>query len=124
MTNFYIDGVQFNNNGSVYTPATQDETHNAMITNHITKYGEGLERYNILNNRIDTISDVAGMKGLMKDIFFTNAYAENPDENSWYTELVGARGLTCASSVEEYLPVMEIFYEMYIHRDRNIKETW
>lgn len=109
MTNFYIDGVKFNDDGSVYTPATQDETHNAMITNNITKYGEGLERYNIINNAIHSIEDVSDMKDLMASIFFSHAYVEEPDEDSWYTELVGARGLTCASSIDEYLPVMEIF---------------
>lgn len=124
MTNFYIDGVEFNSNGSVYTPATQDETYNAIITNHITPYGEGLERYNILNSYLESVVDISDMKDLMASIFFSNAYAENPDEDSWYTELVGSNGITCATDWQECIPTMEKFYSMYVERTREDKKTW
>lgn len=123
MTNFYLYGVEFNEDGSVYTPATQTETENAIVTNHITPYGAGLERYNILIDGIEDVIDAEDMTDLMTEIYYTKAFVETPDEDSWYTESVGGN-LNVASATEDFLPIMAIEYQMFVNRDRNKKDTW
>lgn len=98
MTNFYLSGVTFNDDGTVYTPSTQDDEHNAMATNGITKDGSGLERYNILVNGATDVESVKDAEDLLEEIYFTKAYNL---ANERYSEFVGLHGLTCASDPTE-----------------------
>lgn len=117
MTNFHIYNVEFNADGTVYTPATQDETHNAVDTNHIHPLGAGLERYNYISNSITDVDywDIA--KGLR----YTNSY--KPD-TEWLTEFVGLRGLQADSDAEDFEPVVEAAHEAYVNRNRDYGDTW
>lgn len=124
MTNFYLYGVEFNEDGSVYTPATQTDTKNAIITNHITPFGSGLERYNKALSELPSVESIADMTTLMQNLYYSQAYTDNPDENSWYTELVGVNGLTVVSTPEQYTPTFKKAYQLFEHRDRNEKTTW
>lgn len=124
ITNFYIYGVTFNNDGSVYTPATQTETKNAITMNNITSFGCGLERYNIINNELNNIDDVDGMINLMKSLYYTNTYTANPNDETWYTEMVGVNNLTVASTPEMYQPIFEGTYNWFEHRSRDTATTW
>lgn len=124
MTNFYLYNVNFNQDGSVYTPATQTDTKNAIITNNVTPYGCGLERYNTIIANLENVEDKQDMIDLMQSLYYTNAYTAEPDESTWYTEMVGVKGLTVISTPEEYAPIFQKTYEQYINRNRNNKETW
>lgn len=149
MTNFYLDGVVPNEDNTVYTPETQfdraflvdeperylvtntiDNTYiiskgfykeNAMNTNHITQYGSGLERYNIMVEA--NVTSKNDMRALMNSLTYTKSYLPDTDPY-WYTEFAGTRGLTVASEVEEYLPVVEIAQHMYQTRTREGSDTW
>lgn len=123
MTNFYLSGVTLNNDGTVYTPYTQDATHNAITTNGITKNGSGLERYNIIAQNYSSSNSKIGMTSLMNLLKYSNSYNENQTP-FWYTEFVGERGLTVASTTQEYGPVVEIAIDMYEHRSRETASTW
>lgn len=124
MTNFYLYNVIPNSDGSVYTPYTQTTSNNAIITNHITPFGSGLERFNIAANKIDDISTASDMTELMQSLYYTQSYTNSPDEDSWYTEFVGINNLTVTSSTSDYTPTMQKAYQQFTNRDRNQKATW
>ena len=124
MTNFYLHNVEFNEDGKVYTPYTMDSDHDAFKTNHITKFGSGLERFNMIVDEYDDIEDSGDLTDLMKSLNYTNAYSENPDASSWYTEFVGARGVTVDIPAADYAEIMEIAYSMYENRTRSSHDTW
>lgn len=119
ITNFHLTGVEFNEDGTVYTPVTQDETHNAIDTNHVHRYGSGLERYNLI------VTDLYSNKSsndIIKALHYTNAY--NP-ENKWCTEFVGIRpGFKVNSPYEEYVPILESAHDKYLNRSRDAADTW
>lgn len=125
MTNFYLSDVIPNTDGSVYTPANQTGG-SPIITNHITANGSGLERYNLIANRYDSIETRQDMRDLMDDLMYTRAYptSPNPADPAWYTEFVGINGLTCASNPDEYAPIVAIAGQYYTDRVRGDNKTW
>lgn len=117
LTNFHLHNVEFEDDGTVYTPATQDETHNAVDTNHIHPLGSGLERYNyIVRNVMDTSYWV-----IAKGLNYTNSYKLDTE---WLTEFVGLRGLQADSDPEDFEPVVAAAHEAYISRNRDYGDTW
>lgn len=122
MTNFYIYGVEFNNDGTVYTPETQDSTHNAIITNHIQSHGQGLERWNIAINNLGNSMTKDGMIDLMRNKLNYNL-SYTLEENIWYTEFAGFYSnveLTVISDVSEYALIISKAKEAYTHRNRDL----
>ena len=119
MTNFHIHNVEFEDDGTVYTPDTQDETHNAVETNHIHPLGAGLERYNFIVRSRDM--SYLDYMDILKGLQYTNAY--NPYKR-WFTEFVGLRGLQVDSDPEDFEPVLEAAHEEYLNRDRDTGKTW
>lgn len=118
ITNFHIDGVVFNDDGGVYTPYTQDEEHNAQITNHVTKYGCGLERYNIINDNFDKTQTKTNVRELLKKLSYTKSYTwkTNP---FWFTEFVGINKLTTSSLINEFVPVINKAIHKFKNRSRD-----
>lgn len=122
MTNFHVNGTIFNNDGKVYTPETQDDTHNAIDTNKITKHGCGLERHNVAVDNIDSADTKEGMVNLMHNLLnYNKSYTLN--SNRWYTEFVGttpSRDYTVITSKDTYDEyVMPIVKEKFDNRDRD-----
>lgn len=122
VTNFHLHNIEFNLDGSVYTPQTQTVNNDAIKTNKIHKFGSGLERYNILNET--SISSVKNMKKLMEKLKYTNSYTLNNDE--WFTEFVntGEPPLTCASQISDFKKVMKKIKEDYHYRSRDEKSNY
>lgn len=123
MTNFYLSDVNFNDDGSVYTPETQIENYNAYNTNLITLNGSGLERYNIINSNYYLANTKNGMRNLLNKLTYTKAYTNT--ENIWYTEFVG-NGFTVKTDKSTYDAVMPIARQAYFDRNREDAEidTW
>lgn len=127
MTNFYIDGVIFNADGTVYTPATQDATHNAFDTNKVTEHGSGLERYNYIVENYSGSNSKAGMRSLMNDLKYTKAYntASEVSDPFWYTEYVGANNLTVSSPVSAFTDTVNYYGGIFASRTReDAVTTW
>lgn len=127
MTNFALTNVVFNADGSVYTPATQDSTHDAVITNNIDPHGSGLERYNILNAAYDNISTEADMIAAMQSVKYTNAYTGTTTATKWYTEGVGeieGVDIEVNSSLEDCEERYQLMQTAYENRDRDTGFTW
>lgn len=124
MTNFYLGGVVFNEDGSVYTPATQDSAHDAISTNLIQPHGMGLERYNLINERYASIEDENDMKSLMDELNYTCAYASSdvPSDPYWYTEFTGEE-LYVNSNIIDFSDIVEAAAEAFTERERDGK-TW
>lgn len=123
MTNFYLLGVTFNEDGSVYTPDTQDEEHNAHITNGITNHGAGLERYNILRSLYDISTSKIEMRSTIANAAYTKAYPTAAVSARWLTEFVGG-ALTCYAPPYLFDSIRAAAGEAYLSRDRNNPITW
>lgn len=125
LTNFYLYDVVFNSNGKVYTPETQDASHNAVITNHVTELGMGLERWNTIVDEYPTASSDHGMKTLMRDkLNYNLAYLK--ETNKWYTEFVGENSkgyLTTKSPIGDYAYIMDVARQRFNHRSRDLDKN-
>lgn len=117
MTNFYLTD-------SVYNPTTH-----LVDRTSITPHSQGVERYEIIARKYNTITSVAEMMDLMhEDLRFTKAYEFNTTNPFWYTEFTGEYeeygDITVTSPNEDFIPIIDIAHEQYVHRSRRTKETW
>ena len=87
-TNFHLNGVTTNEDGSVWTNADVLDGH-LPSSQGIEGNGSGLERWNIMNAA--DITDAASMRSLMNSILYSRTYTET--ENVWYSEYTGS-GIT------------------------------
>lgn len=121
LTNFFVHDVTFNADGTVYSPETQDATHNAIITNNIQEEGQGLERWNVIVNNYSNLSNLNAMIDLMKNkLNYNNSYTLT--ENVWYTEFTGQNSqgyLTVASPVADFDYILSAAREMFKNRNRD-----
>lgn len=122
-TNFLINDVIFNEDGTVYTPATL-ASGSPTTDNHITDHGSGLERYNLIADGYSTCNTIEGMRALLSELNYTRAYStsEDPSDPYWYTEFV-ANDIHCDSTVSEFSEVVEEAGTAYSSRTRN-GATW
>lgn len=118
MTNFYHTDW----NGEIKTVALGNTVEETKATG-LTPHAEGLERYKILQAGIKSVNSLESGMELMRQVNFTKAYDRSMSP-FWYSELVGARGLTIYNTIDEYAPVVDIFIEMFNNRDRNNPNTW
>lgn len=128
ITNFYLHNVELNNDGTVYTPETQHNEFNAMDYNKITKFGSGLERYNLLNflyNNIEIDSGYSMYKNIMKRLLYSDAYitSDTPSYPYWFTEFVGDR-IYCNSSPDKFYDIVNKAGQYYLNRSRDTGLTW
>lgn len=123
LTNFHISGTQLNDDGSVYTPDTQDATHNAHITNGITNHGAGLERFNLLNAVREFATSKSAMRSAMEYVKYSRTYPTAPYPERWLTEFVGG-DLTCYAPPQTFEGIRAQAGEAYADRDRDIPKTW
>lgn len=123
MTNFFVNDVEFLENGKVYTPSDVESGHLPSSIG-ITPHGSGLERYNLIVDNYSTCDSKQGMINLMRSLFYTNSYKESTVP-FWYTEFVGNE-LTVDSTPEEYQPAVADAILAYINRKREgaTVNTW
>lgn len=113
MTNFYISGVRFNEDGSVVTPEISNGTFNAMTVNNITAHGHGLERYNLINANLDDVSTEEDVRNILKQLKYTELYNLEKDP-FWYSELTQeAFNTTLASNLSEFKSAIELYQFLY-----------
>lgn len=115
LTNFYLYDVEFNSDGLVNSIGNLPGA-----TNHITPYGQGLERFNTVKSAIGSIDSVDSLRELMSSIFFTNAYDIS---KQWRSEFTGDE-LTVDSPVLEFRTIMQEASSAFESRDRNDPKTW
>lgn len=113
LTNFLIDGVTLNDDGTVYTPATLGEG-SPTTDNGITDHGSGLERWNIIAQH-----STGTMQQLMDRLKYTNAYSDV----GWHTEFVDG-DLHCDSPVSDFTEVEATAQAEYQRRTRDNPVTW
>lgn len=114
VTNFYLFGVTPNSDGEVYTPYQQDAEHSAVITNNITPFGKGLERYNNLvkaytrlqNSEEECTKET--MRDIMDSVLYSHSYTNSIEAPRyfWFTDYVGdhtSSVLYCNSPVSDYI---------------------
>lgn len=122
LTNFYLDTINFNEDGTVYTPfdVTLNPENLPTIKNGMNLFGKGLERYNCLVKHFATANSLDGMKAVLEEVRY-GRYLEFNDTQEvtncypFFTEFVGTyqgyRGdailhpyeLTVDSSITDYL---------------------
>lgn len=134
MTNFYVDGVNFLEDGKVYTPADiivseEGERSNLPSSLGITRHGSGLERWNLIIENYASANTKAGMRALMNDLMYTKSYEGAPvvSDPYWFSEFVGGN-LTVDNIPAEFAAIVARAAEEYARRDRDIPEdqprTW
>lgn len=117
ITNFHLSNVRFNDDGTVLTPASQTEEENAMTVNGVTRYGCGLERYNLVK-KLKCHSKHC-VRQLLKDLRYSNTYKKL----NWFTEFVG-NNLTVKSSVREYIEALIPIMDELEYKDRSDSKLW
>lgn len=123
ITNFHRRGVTLNADGTVYTPYTQDETHNAIVTNGVTANGAGLERWNIIAAAYPDSGTYSGMRALLEALTYTRAYTITEPSDVWYTEFVGMHDLTAGTPAAAFADVLQAAREAYAERERDGEVT-
>lgn len=88
VTNFKVNGVIFNEDGKVYTPENQTELENAAISNMLSAFSKGLERYNIIVDNYENTKTKDDMLNLLSMLNYSNTY-KNETTPFWYSEYVG-----------------------------------
>lgn len=122
MTNFHLTDF----NGEIITGFDVEGGIKPEDTT-LEPHANGLERYKILLDGQNSITDENSMFELMKSIRYTNAYddSQNP---YWYSELAGKYGdlgeLTIYDNKEKYQWAKDYFKSMYEHRTREKGDTW
>lgn len=129
MTNFFIDGVTFNEDGTVYTQYDIEDGHLPTRDSGITPYGSGLERYNTIVSALNAWgSEVTEqrMTNLMHNLFFTNAY--KPSHTPWwYSEFVTDKyGITVDTPIDSEVlrDIVHKYFDIFTHRSRDAADTW
>ncbi|MDO4467914.1 MAG: linear amide C-N hydrolase [Bacillota bacterium] len=96
----------------------------------LTEHPMGYERYQVLFENYEMGNTVAGMRELMKKVYYTRAY-DLSDENFWYTEyskgdltmknrgLKNLKGDVCNAG--EYEDVIGDMVDKFLHRTRSDK---
>lgn len=135
MTNFFLTGVEFNPKGTpedapegnVYTPGNRTETESAMKTNHITAFGGGLERWNLIQGS-DFASDSTenNARDLLTKLYYTHSYEENcnPQRYSDFTGHYGTYEFTVDTSPEDYNKLLiPLARAAFANRSRDAADT-
>lgn len=114
VTNFHLDGVTLNIDGTVYTPTTQTDEDDAIKTNHVKPYGSGLERFNLIQK--SSKNNMSKIKTLLKELRYSKIYDKS---TCWYTDFVSEEdNLTCNTSKEIYENIVERYGRIYPVRSR------
>lgn len=130
MTNFHLSGTVFNAGGTVYTPETQDASHDAERTNLITPHGAGLERWNLIIDGYSEADNYEGMRDLLDQLKYTRSYStsDDPADPVWYTEFVSKElGLTVSSPDADFAEVEAAAGMIFTNRSRDaegLSVTW
>lgn len=114
LTNFLVNGVTFNDDGTVYTPATLAQG-SPTTDNGITAHGSGLERWNVIAQHT-----TGTMRELLTSLKYTNAYQQ---DTGWHTEFVGG-SLHCDSPVSAFAAAEAEARTAYQSRTRDNPVTW
>ena len=117
MTNFYITGVHFKEDGTVPTPIS-DEGKVTELSN-ITAHGDGLERYNIVATDYDNLNSVSDFFTTLHKVRYTNTY--KPETNPmWCSEVFldnNESNLTVDSPVSDFNGIFDIFHKKYLNHE-------
>lgn len=118
MTNYYLDGVTFNEDNTLYSIIDTPE-HTPSVDNGLSMYSSGVERHNIL------AAFEGSMRERMNVILYTQTYTGEEGADFWYSEYTGL-GLGIDNTVAEYEENGRIgrIKEQYINRTRDDRNTW
>lgn len=109
ITNFYIKGAEFNQDGTVDVSS-------------LTTYAMGIERYNIITDGINDADDLDGMTILMTSLNYSQTYSLDVSP-LWVSEYVGGnRKIT--DPYESFVPLVERYHEYWENRSRDDGKMW
>lgn len=117
MTNFNIDGVQFDKYHKIIYPPTQYG---------MDQYGAGLERWDIIADNYGNSNNYDGMRSLLEKLCFSNAYN---DEAFWYSELVKGTDddggvITADTPPEKCQTLKALALQQFDEKDRDDPKVW
>ncbi|MCQ2128282.1 MAG: hypothetical protein MJZ08_02470 [Bacteroidaceae bacterium] len=114
LTNFYLHGVGYGANGHV-------------IENTVTPHGQGLERYNLIADNLNALTEPGSIMTFMAEVLkCTNAYTWSELSEVWKTEFTGNYGeqygdLTVLTPIETYQEsgILDAVKQKYLNRSRD-----
>ena len=105
MTNFYMTGAKFNEDGTIAVPSTS-EGEVSKIAN-VTPHGQGLERYNVVVEDYDKLETVEDFFNTLHKLRFTNLYREETNP-PWYTDLSDYADITVDDPLSSFAELKEV----------------
>lgn len=118
MSNFYNYGFDGNTATAFHNPDDYDPDDTTL-----TEHASGLERYDILEDGYEGVSDVKSMRALMESVKYTKTYSEG----KWLSEFCGDNEsfgeLTINSLAEDFDDILSYSQNLYETRKRDGK-TW
>lgn len=119
MTNFYLH----NWNGEIkagYTGDTKEEIDATGLTPH----AQGLERYTILSEDLDSVTDLEKALALINKVIYTKAYKTSTSP-FWYSEFTQVRpNVDLYTSEEGFQDLKQSAIQYYENRSRDTGYTW
>lgn len=114
ITNFYVSDWT----GDIASVALGDSEDDVAATG-LTDHSNGLERYLILADGLDDVTDTDDMLDLMKEVRYSEAYKTNVNP-VWYSEFYEG-DLDIYSSAQDLVPALEQARTAFQNRTRNGK---
>lgn len=117
ITNFTVSDVLFNDDDTIIYPNPTESG--------INKYGQGLERWDIIANNYTNTQTLNGMRELLELLKFTNSYGEP----FWYSEIVKTdddeeNPITVDTDPSNCTESKAAAIELFQERTRNDPKTW
>lgn len=113
ITNFYLQDVEFDEDGHIDYDT-------------VTDYGMGLERYDLITDEYSSSNTMVGMRELLNKLAYTHSY--DPEEDPyWYTEFTGDYtkygygDLTVRTPRSEYEKIVRFSRNLFLKRNRDPK---
>lgn len=102
-----------------YMYETEVDSDNHIDVSTVTDYGNGIERYNIVSDNINTVASVTDMTNLMAKLHFTNTYRSDVTP-VWKSEYASRQyNLKVTDPIEDFESIIATAREIYSHRERD-----
>ena len=102
---------------------TREDLTGHIDYNSVEQYGNGLERYDIVGDALDTmtVNDVGDLENILDMVKYTLTYTQDP---TWKTEFAGLYGRKVTDPYSDYEEIIAGARAAYNERTRDEELTW
>lgn len=118
---FNISVKPFMTNFRLY--GTSEDIRGHIDYNSVEQYGNGLERYDIVGDALDTmiVDDASDLENILDMVKYTLTYTQDP---TWKTEFAGLYGRKVTDPYSDYEEIIAGARAAYNERTRDEELTW